>query len=49
MLDKEIDASDGVSIKKKKGVRRGVYLLPNLLTSSSLFGGFYSIVASLEG
>ncbi|MBI5598441.1 MAG: CDP-diacylglycerol--serine O-phosphatidyltransferase [Deltaproteobacteria bacterium] len=32
-----------------KGVRRGVYLLPNLLTSASLFGGFYSIVASLDG
>lgn len=33
----------------KKGVKRGVYLLPNLLTSASLFGGFYSIVASLDG
>jgi CDP-diacylglycerol--serine O-phosphatidyltransferase len=30
-------------------VRKGVYLLPNLFTSASLFGGFYAIVASLDG
>lgn len=35
--------------KRGKGIKKGVYLLPNLLTSASLFGGFYSIVASLEG
>jgi len=46
MLDKEIDKTGGI---KKKGFKRGVYLLPNLLTSASLFGGFYSIVASLDG
>ncbi|MBI5560707.1 MAG: CDP-diacylglycerol--serine O-phosphatidyltransferase [Deltaproteobacteria bacterium] len=46
MLDKEINAAGGI---RKKGVTRGVYLLPNLLTSASLFGGFYSIVASLDG
>lgn len=27
--------------------RRGIYLLPNLLTSASLFSAFYSIVASM--
>jgi len=27
-------------------VRRGVYLLPNLLTSACLFGGFYSIAST---
>ena len=46
MLDKELDK--GVKGSRRKRLR-GVYLLPNLLTSASLFGGFYSIVASLDG
>jgi len=29
--------------------RRGIYLLPNLLTTASLFGGFYAIVAAMNG
>lgn len=29
--------------------RRGVYILPNLLTTGGLFCGFYSIIASLRG
>lgn len=29
-------------------LRKGVYLLPNLLTTAGLFAGFYSIVASLH-
>jgi CDP-diacylglycerol--serine O-phosphatidyltransferase len=45
MIDKELKQENS----KKKSVNRGVYLLPNLLTSASLFGGFYSIVASLDG
>ncbi len=31
-----------------KGTHSGIYLLPNLLTTSSLFAAFYSIVASLK-
>lgn len=42
MIDTEIKQKPG-------GIKRGIYLLPNLLTSASLFGGFYSIVASLDG
>ncbi|MCK4846760.1 MAG: CDP-diacylglycerol--serine O-phosphatidyltransferase [Deltaproteobacteria bacterium] len=42
MLDDDIG-----SVKKAK--HKGVYLLPNLLTSASLFGGFYSIVAAFDG
>jgi CDP-diacylglycerol--serine O-phosphatidyltransferase len=34
------------SMKRRK--RRGVYLLPNLLTTASLFCGFYSIVATID-
>ncbi|MDX2428769.1 MAG: CDP-diacylglycerol--serine O-phosphatidyltransferase [Xanthomonadales bacterium] len=29
--------------------RRGVYLLPNLLTSAALFAGFYSVIAGIDG
>ncbi len=29
--------------------RRGVYLIPNLLTTSALFAGFYSIISSMNG
>lgn len=32
------------------GIRRkGIYLLPNLLTTGGLFAGFYSIVAAIDG
>ena len=34
-------------MRKKEG-HSGIYLLPNLLTTSSLFAAFYSIVASLK-
>ncbi|MCW8962678.1 MAG: CDP-diacylglycerol--serine O-phosphatidyltransferase [Gammaproteobacteria bacterium] len=33
-------------IKKQ---RKGIYLLPNLLTTAGLFAGFYSIVAAMHG
>lgn len=29
--------------------RRGIYLLPNLLTTAALFSGFYAIVAAMKG
>ena len=29
--------------------RRGIYLLPNLVTTAGLFAGFYSIVAAIDG
>ena len=32
-----------------KSSRRGIYLLPNLLTTGALFAGFYSIVAAIDG
>lgn len=46
MLDNEIHQEENI---KKKKFKKGVYLLPNLMTSASLFGGFYSIIASLDG
>jgi CDP-diacylglycerol---serine O-phosphatidyltransferase len=35
--------------RTREGVRRGVYILPNLLTSGSLVGGFYAIIAAFNG
>jgi CDP-diacylglycerol--serine O-phosphatidyltransferase len=35
--------------RRREGMARGVYLLPNLCTSASLFCGFYSVVKSLTG
>lgn len=32
-----------------KNRRRGIYLLPNLLTTVALFAGFYAIVAAVDG
>lgn len=29
--------------------RKGIYLLPNLLTTGALFAGFYSIIAAIDG
>ncbi len=34
---------------KETSIRKGIYIIPNLVTSGSLFGGFYAIVAALDG
>jgi CDP-diacylglycerol--serine O-phosphatidyltransferase len=36
-------------IEEKKKRSRGVFLLPNLITTSALFSGFYAIVSSING
>ena len=33
---------------RKRG-RRGIYILPNLITSAGLFGGFYAIISTIQG
>lgn len=33
----------------KKVRRKGVYLLPNMITTGALFGGFYAIIAAMNG
>ena len=35
--------------RKERERGRGIYILPNLFTTASLFAGFYSIVASING
>lgn len=35
--------------KSRPRLRRGIYLLPSLLTTGNLFAGYYSVVATLHG
>lgn len=39
----------GGTYDRRESLKRGVYLLPNLVTTGGLFAGFYSIVATLKG
>lgn len=41
------DGDNVVSIRRE-GVKKGVYILPNLCTTASLFCGFYAIIHSLQ-
>ncbi len=34
---------------RRDNLKKGIYILPNLFTSASLFAGFYSIVATVNG
>ena len=40
----EIVSEDGKEVKRK-----GIFLLPNLLTTAALFAGFFSIVSAING
>lgn len=33
---------------RRKSGKKGIYILPNLFTSASLFGGFYAIIAAIQ-
>lgn len=35
--------------EERAGLRRGIYLLPNLITTGALFSGFYAIISSMSG
>jgi CDP-diacylglycerol--serine O-phosphatidyltransferase len=43
-----MDSGNGMEPNDKK-VPRGVFLLPNALTTAALFAGFYSIIAGING
>jgi CDP-diacylglycerol--serine O-phosphatidyltransferase len=36
-------------IDRAESIKRGIYILPNLFTTGSMFAGFYSLVASMNG
>lgn len=40
---------NGEKIDMSESMRKGIYILPNLFTTGSLFAGFYGMVASLNG
>jgi CDP-diacylglycerol--serine O-phosphatidyltransferase len=44
-IDNEQDDHDG----RTRPLQKGIYLLPNLLTTAAFFSGFYSIVAAMKG
>lgn len=39
----------GRPTRRREGMKKGIYLLPNLFTTASLFCGFYSVGKSLSG
>lgn len=44
-----MDHSDETHTAKEKVRRRGIYILPSLFTTASLFAGFYAIVQAMNG
>lgn len=44
----ETDSSDDSTAPVQQR-RRGIYLLPNIFTTGTLFGGFYAIIAATQG
>lgn len=44
---RDMEGSNIVSIRRE-GVKKGVYILPNLCTTASLFCGFYAVIHSLQ-
>ena len=40
----EVVSEDGRKVR-----RRGIYLLPNLLTTGAMFAGFYGVIAGMQG
>ena len=45
-----IDQGSNVnSIPREVPTRKGIYLLPNLLTTGALFGGFYAVLSGFSG
>jgi CDP-diacylglycerol--serine O-phosphatidyltransferase len=38
-----------ITPEHSESIKKGIYILPNLITAASLFAGFYSMVASLNG
>lgn len=50
--DEGADGAEGAAVDQGdqgKHRRRGIYLLPNLITTGALFAGFYAIVAGMNG
>jgi len=40
---------NGEKVDRSESMKKGIYILPNLFTTGSLFAGFYSMVATMDG
>lgn len=51
MADQQPVASETTvaHLPERRGLKKGVYLLPNLVTTGALFAGFYAIIAAMTG
>lgn len=45
----EIDSFSDTKTDETSRPRKGIYLLPNLLTTGALFGGFYAVLSGFSG
>lgn len=45
----QLDHDNAEHLPERTGIRRGIYLLPNLITTGALFSGFYAIIAAMSG
>jgi len=48
LIDAGVDDEDH-DVEPDRSRRRGIYLLPNLITTGALFSGFFAIVAAMHG
>ncbi|MGB9734974.1 MAG: CDP-diacylglycerol--serine O-phosphatidyltransferase [bacterium] len=48
-INKSSEKQPASEKRHAKGLGRGIYILPNLFTSASLFSAFYSIIATFNG
>lgn len=44
-----LDQGTVTALPARTGLKKGVYLLPNLVTTGALFSGFYAIIAAMTG
>ncbi len=49
MSEQKTPSSEAIAAAGPVKPHRGIYLLPNLLTTGALFAGFYAIVAAING
>ena len=49
MSESAPEESKVTQLPERKGLKKGVYLLPNLVTTGALFSGFYAIIAAMAG
>lgn len=44
-----VSESPVTQLPERRGLKKGVYLLPNLVTTGALFAGFYAIISAMTG